>query len=341
MPRSDILVIAPSWVGDLVMAQALFTLLKKQRPSANIDVMAPAWCAPILLRMPEVRRVIDFPFSHGVWQLKQRKKFALAKQHTAYAQAIVLPNSWKSAWVPYCMKIPTRTGWLGEARFGVLNDWRRLKKAHYPLMVQRYAALALDFSPIPLDNIPYPRLVVSAETVAATCQKHQVAPVGDSPVLALCPGASGGMGKCWPAAYYAQVAKQKIKEGWRVWLLGSPNDQPIISDIITQTEGRAEDLGATVSLEEKIDLLSLVDTVISNDSGLLHVASALDKKVIGLYGPTSPEHAPPLCQQATVLSCYDPAMKKNHLNDPSIIASIMPERVLSAMHARKWRNRKL
>jgi len=326
-----VLVIAPSWVGDLVMSQPLLALLKRQEPNIHIDVLAPAWCAPIVSRMPEVDQLITSPFKHGVLQLAKRKHFALTLQKQQYARAYILPNSWKSAWIPYCLNIPLRTGWLGEARFGLLNDWRCSNKRQYPRMVQRYAALAFNKDhDLESMSIPHPKLQVQDKTVVATLTKYGLHCDGGK-VLVLCPGASGGIGKCWPADYYAKVANQKIAEGYQVWLMGSKNDRDVIDTILHATAFQPVDLSAKVSLCEKIDLLSLASVVVSNDSGLLHVAAALEKPVIGIYGPTSPNHAPPLCDNATILSCFKPPVKKSNLVDQRIIRQIMPERVLASI----------
>ncbi len=139
-----ILVIGPSWVGDMMMSQSLYRTLKAEYPSAEIDVMAPAWCRPLLARMPEVNQALAMPLGHGALALGERRRLGHALRANGYDRAYVLPNSFKSALVPFFANVPQRTGWRGEMRYGLLNDLRVLDKAAFPLMVQRYVALAYD-----------------------------------------------------------------------------------------------------------------------------------------------------------------------------------------------------
>ena len=219
-----ILIIGPSWVGDMVMAQTLFQCLKQQHPECVIDVLAPEWSRPILERMPEVRQALSFPLGHGALELATRRRIgkSLAGQ---YDQAILLPNSLKSALVPFFAGIPKRTGWRGEMRFGLLNDVRKLDKTRYPLMIERFMALA--YAPGAELPQPYPRpsLRIEAQSRDAALVKFGLAL--DRPVLALCPGAEFGEAKRWPAEHYAEVADAMIRQGWQVWLFGSKNDHPV------------------------------------------------------------------------------------------------------------------
>ena len=137
----NILIVGPSWVGDMVMAQTLFQCLKQRHPECEIDVLAPEWSRPILERMPEVRKALSFPLGHGALELATRRKIGKSLKGQ-YDQAILLPNSLKSALVPFFAGIPKRTGWRGEFRYGLLNDVRKLDKQRYPLMIERFMALA-------------------------------------------------------------------------------------------------------------------------------------------------------------------------------------------------------
>ena len=139
-----ILVVGPSWVGDMMMSQSLYRTLRARFPQAIIDVMAPAWCRPLLSRMPEVNEAIAMPLGHGALALGERRKLGHSLRERRYDRAYVLPNSFKSALVPFFAGIPHRTGWRGEMRYGVLNDARVLDKHAWPLMVERYVALAYD-----------------------------------------------------------------------------------------------------------------------------------------------------------------------------------------------------
>jgi heptosyltransferase-2 len=296
-----ILVVGPAWVGDMVMAQCLFKVLKAQNPAVQIDVLAPGWSLPLLQRMPEVANAIVMPLGHG--ELGLLKRYQLGKNLRAqhYQQAIVLPNSFKSALIPWFAKIPIRTGWRGEMRYGVLNDIRTLDPLRYPLMIERFMALAYPPSaPLP-DAQVVPELQISSITQQAALTKHHIQ-MAERPVLAICPGAEFGPAKRWPEEYYAEVANAQLAAGWDVWIFGSPKDGEVAAKIMALTQNRCIDLTGKTRLEEAVDLLALAKLIISNDSGLMHIAAALHKPLIALYGPTSAGFTPPLHQQAKILS---------------------------------------
>ncbi len=298
--HKKILIVGPAWVGDMVMAQCLFKLLKHEDPAATIDVLAPQWSLPLLSRMPEVLNTMVMPLGHGRMGFFERYRFGKILRNSKYDQAIVLPNSWKSALIPWFARIPLRTGWRGEMRYGLLNDCRVLDKKRYPLMIERFMALGL----LPDANIPtsypMPSLQTSHDEQAKALLTHQLSI--STPVLALCPGAEFGPAKRWPEEHYAAVAKAKIAEGWQVWIFGSPKDHEVAEKIMQLTGGRCVNLAGKTTLEEAIDLLALSTSVITNDSGLMHIAAALHKPLIALYGPTSPAFTPPLDEHAKVLS---------------------------------------
>lgn len=302
MPERSALIVGPSWVGDMVMAQTLFKLLKRQQPETSIDVLAPLWSAPLLARMPEVRGAITLPFAHGQLGWRSRRDLGRQLQAKAYQQALVLPNSWKSALIPFWAKIPQRTGWLGEWRWGLLNDVRRLSKADHPLMIERFMALALPKGatlPNPTDY-PRPQLTVQPETVMATLRAQGL--TIDSPVLALCPGAEFGPAKRWPESHYAQLAQHYLAQDWQVWVFGSKNDQGVAANIQRLIAQAGVDLTGKTTLGEAIDLLSVVTAVVSNDSGLMHIAAALDRPLVVPYGSSSPKFTPPLGTAVRTLS---------------------------------------
>jgi len=303
-----ILIIGPSWVGDMVMAQALFMTLQNDAHAAGesieIDVLAPAWSRPLLERMPEVRRAIDLPFAHGELNLMERYRLGKSLRQECYAQVILLPNSFKSALIPLFSKIPKRTGWRGEARGYILNDMRRLVPEALPLMVQRFVALArAESQPLP-DPMPTPRLVTEAHNVEEALNTLSLST--QIPVLVICPGAEFGDAKQWPAQHYAALSAQRIKQGWQVWILGSAKDNAValeIQGLLTEDlRQRCEILTGRTSLAQAIDLMSVASAVVSNDSGLMHVAAALAKPIVALYGSTSADFTPPLADQVQLLS---------------------------------------
>jgi heptosyltransferase-2 len=334
--NTRILIVGPSWAGDMVMAQVLFKAIKRRQPTAVIDVLAPAWSRPLLQHMPEVSAIIDLPFGHGELGLARRWRLGRSLRATGYDQAILLPNSLKSALVPLFAGIPLRTGWVGESRYGVLNDIRRLDKERLPMMVQRFVALAVPADADELPPIEPPRLQLEANEVEDALQVLGLSADGDR-VLALCPGAEFGPAKRWPAAAYAELARHYLHQGWRVWLFGSAKDNDVCMGINRQLDGQATDLSGRTSLAQAVALLSLADAVVSNDSGLMHVAAALQRPLVAVYGSTDPGFTPPLNSNAVIerlgLEC-SPCFKREcplgHLN---CLNQLPASRVIAALEA--------
>jgi heptosyltransferase II len=333
LAKHKILIIGPAWVGDMVMAQTLFKVLKINYPDAQIDVLAPAWSLPLLARMPQVAKGIAMPVGHGQLELKQRYILAKSLRSEAYDQAIVLPNSFKSALIPYWAKIPLRTGWRGEMRYILLNDMRILDKHKYPLMIDRFIALAAAPNTALMGNYPLPELFFSSETQNVALQKHNVSMT--KRVLAICPGAEFGPSKRWPEQYYAEVAAVKLADGWDVWILGSPKDSVVAANIMQLTQGQCIDLTGRTSLVEAIDLLSLATAVITNDSGLMHIAAAVNKPLVAVYGSTSTTFTPPLHKLAKVvqldLECQPCFQRECPLKHHNCMQELRPHQVLQAL----------
>ena len=332
--KTKILIIGPSWVGDMMMAQVLFQLLHQQNSNCELHVLAPAWSQALLSRMPEVQKSIVLPFGHGQLQLRARYQFAKQLKSENYDQAIVMPNSLKSALIPYWANIPKRTGWLGEYRFGLLNDVRYLNKKQFPKMVERFAALAFPAQTILPATLPVPQFSIRSEEVDFALQKQGLSR-SSKPILALCPGAEFGSSKCWPPSHYAAIANEKLNEGWAVWIFGSANDRAIAETIQKQTEERCVNLAGKTALSEAVDLLALAKCVVTNDSGLMHIAAALDRSVIALYGSTSPDFTPPLSSRAKILklnlSCQPCFKRECPLKHHHCMELLLPGRVLKEM----------
>ncbi|GAB4129497.1 MAG: lipopolysaccharide heptosyltransferase II [Sideroxydans sp.] len=295
----QILIIAPSWVGDCVLMQPMLARLRQRHPQARIDVLAPPWTEKLLRQMPEVGQVIENPFAHGSFHLAARRALGQRLQAARYDQAIVLPNSWKSALVPFFARIPLRTGFVGELRYGLLNDARRLDKQKLPLMVQRFAYLAErrgDALPLP---VPAPRLTVSETEKAGVLAKFQLSL--QQPVAVFCPGAEYGPAKRWPAAYYAELAQHLREHGHAVWLLGSSKDKAVADRIVALGNPQAVNLCGMTDLADAIALIACANLVVSNDSGLMHIAAALDRPMLAIFGSSSPQFTPPLSDHAQIL----------------------------------------
>lgn len=297
----NILVVGPSWVGDMVMSQVLYIHLQQTRPGVAIDVLAPPWSEPLLQRMPEVRQALSMPVGHGELGLGRRWRLGRQLRSRRYDQALLLPNSLKSALVPFFAGIPRRTGWRGEQRYGLLNDLRELDEQALPLMAQRFVALGQASGEAIPTTLPVPRLVVDEGQARRVLERFGLA--ADRPLLALCPGAEFGSAKRWPAAHYAELAGRYLENGWQVALLGSSNDQPVTREIQALCESAhvCVDLAGRTELAEAVDLLSLATAVVSNDSGLMHIAAALGRRLVVVYGATSPGFTPPLNDNAAIV----------------------------------------
>lgn len=329
-----ILVIGPSWVGDMVMAQTLFIVLKQRHPGCVIDVLAPSWSSPLLARMPEVRQALSFPLGHGALDLKTRRQIGLSLQGK-YDQAIVLPNSLKSAFTPFFAKIPKRTGWRGEMRYGLLNDLRKLDKNRYPLMIERFIALALDKGATLQKPYPRPSLQVDKLTVDTVLKHFSL--FLDKPVLALCPGAEFGLAKKWPSEHYAALANHYVQQGWQVWIFGSQNDKATGDEISAAIADKTlcSNLAGETSLAQAIDLLSCADAVVSNDSGLMHIAAALNRPLVAIYGSTSPAFTPPLADEVAIVRtgiscspCFERTCRFGHYH---CLTELFPNMAIDAL----------
>ena len=304
-PFNKILVLGPAWVGDMVLAQSLFKTLKINNPNCVIDVASPAWTLPLLERMPEVSGKIALPFKHGELAFWQRIKFGKNLKNAGYSQAIILTNSFKSALLPWAAGIPTRTSFLGEMRYGLVNDVRDLDKNKLKKTVERFVFLGLDKNTQLPTIIPNPQLSTTPES-AWILACNLGAQTSKNKILGLCPGAEYGAAKRWPAEYYAEVANEALQKGWQVWLFGSDKDVAVTTKINQLTQNKCLDLGGKTKLCEAIDLMALCDTIISNDSGLMHIAAALDneinedKKLIAIFGSSDPAHTPPMSPNAVI-----------------------------------------
>jgi heptosyltransferase-2 len=302
---SAILVVGPSWVGDMVMAQSLYKLLRKREPALAIDVLAPAWSLPLLERMPEVRSGIELKASHGELALRSRR--ALGRMlRGRYQRAIVLPRSFKSALVPWFARIPVRTGFRGEARYGLINDARPFDEKRLDQTVKRFLALGLGRGESELPAPPMPDLV--SDVVARAAVVERLGLETRDPVVALMPGAEYGPAKQWPPESFAALAARLADRGVSVLILGSAKETALGDSIVAASgSARVRNLCGKTALVDTVDLLALTTAAVSNDSGLMHVAAAVGTEVVALYGSSTPDFTPPLTTRASIhyrrLSC--------------------------------------
>ncbi|HSV36175.1 MAG TPA: lipopolysaccharide heptosyltransferase II [Ramlibacter sp.] len=291
MTRS--LIIAPQWIGDAVMTEPLLRRLHAR--GERLAVGALPWVAPVYRAMPQVDEVIEFPFQHGGLQFKARR--AIARQvEGRFDSAYVLPNSLKSALLPFLASIPKRVGYLGEARVGLLTH--RLKNPkNKPPMVAFYSALSGEREGLENDR---PRLRLDAAPVASALATQGLQ-AGAYYVFA--PGAEFGPAKRWPARHFAELAKRL--EAPAV-LLGSGKEAALCDEIVAASgAGRCISLAGKTSLMDAFALIAAARAVISNDSGLMHVAAAFDVPQVAVFGSSSPRHTPPLNDQARVIWLKD------------------------------------
>lgn len=314
-----ILVVAPSWVGDAMLVQPMLQRLKQRFPDCRIDLLAPPWTEGLFRQMPEVHDIIINPFPHGALRLGERIKLGKQLRAAGYDHAIVLPNSLKSSLVPLFSRIPLRTGFVGEMRRGLLNDARRLNKKKLPLMVERFAQLA-EAPGEPLQRpVPSPHLEVTAEQRQRVLDRLGLAL--DKPIAIFCPGAEYGPAKRWPIPYFAELAQRLKEKGYAVWLVGSPKDKEIGDKIVALGNHNIRNLCGETALSDAIALLSCAELVVSNDSGLMHLAAALDRPMLALYGSSSPQFTPPLSDKAQIITldlscspCFKRVCPLGHFN---------------------------
>jgi len=340
------LIIAPNWIGDAVMAQPLLKLLRAANPDQRIVALAPAWVAPVLDAMPEIDRVFATQLAHGKLQWRARRDFASALRREHFTHAFVLPNSLKSALIPWLAGIPKRIGYQGEMRWGLLNHRLAPPDPAIP-MARRYLALAGELGIKVPATLQIPRLEVSADDMFAV--REQFGLETGTPLFALCPGAEFGPAKRWPSAHYAQLANLLLEQypTARILLLGGPGDAAIAEQIRNQTRHPEQllQLAGQTTLAQAIALLATVDAVVSNDSGLMHVAAALQKPQAAIFGSSDPRHTPPLSSKAEILwlhtqcsPCFARTCPLGHLRclsdlTPASVATAVGVALAGASHA--------
>ncbi len=328
---SPILIVPYLWIGDFVRCHSVVKLLRQRFPDRPVDMLASTLCAPLTDYMPGVRRAVVADLPRSRLALGQQKALAERLKHEGYGTALIMPRTWKAGLAPYFAGIPERTGFVGEARFFLLNDLRYGEKK-LPRMVDRCGALALPpDAKLPADW-PLPELKVPREETTAWRRKRGLD--GDGrPIVALAPGAVGPA-KRWPKEYYASLARKLLDRGVAVWILGGPGEKAMAADIVGDTAAR--DLTGE-DLRDAIVALACATTAVSNDSGLLHVAAALGTPAIGIFGPTSPWHWAPLnplagtIETATKLDCRPCHKPDCRLVHHRCMRDIAPDQVISAV----------
>ena len=330
------LVIAPNWIGDALMAQPLFSLLKQLHPRIVIDALAPTWVAPVLERMPEIHDVHATDLAHGKLQLMRRWQLASDLRDVGYDAAYVLPNSLKSALIPWLAGIRLRIGYTGESRYGLLNvrhanpqkDTRGPMAAHYAALAYAPGANVPDLA----HRLPLPRLEADPNEAARVSTRFHL----DTrvPLLVFCPGAEYGSAKRWPPEHFAALARI-VSQSFpyaQIIALGSGKDAPLAQAIAEQAP-QVRNLCGQTSLGEACALISRASAVVSNDSGLMHVAAALRRPLVAIFGSSDPRHTPPLSDTAKVqwlhLECSPCFARECPLGHLKCLRELSPEQVFS------------
>jgi heptosyltransferase-2 len=336
MSTQRVLIVGPNWVGDMVIAQGLFKDLKRRDPETIIDVVAPPWSMPLLWRMPEVHQAISLPVKHGELALLRRYRLGRQLRWQGYTRSIVLPNSFKSALLPWFLGVPRRSGYLGEMRHGLLNEIHIIDQLRVPLLVQRYVALGYPPGKLPSHiEISRPRLRVDEQGRDDVTQRLQL--TVDGRVIVFAPGAQYGPAKQWPGQYFADLAARLCKQGVQVWLMGSQQDVQICRDIARRAGKGVTDLCDRTSLQEAMDLMSLASAVVTNDSGLMHIAAALQLPIVAIFGSSTPDYTPPLSPETSTrilhlgLSCSPCFKRECPLGHSHCLTKIDVERVHEAV----------
>jgi heptosyltransferase II len=327
---SPILLVPYMWIGDFVRCHSVAKLLRQRFPDRPVDMLATSLCAPLADYMPGVREAIVFDLPRSRLALRHQSALAKRLRERGYGAALVMPRTWKSALAPFLAGIPQRTGFVGEVRFGLLNDWRWGERK-LPRMIDRCAALALPRDAVFPAEWPLPELKVPSAEVAEWRQRNGLT-AESRPAVALAPGAVGPS-KRWPADRYATLARRLLAEGFAVWVIGGPAEKSIAPTIVGDSTAR--DFTGT-DLRQAILALAAATSAVSNDSGLLHVAAALGTPAIGIFGPTSPWHWAPLNPLAATIQaeidlpcrpCHKPVCRLRHHR---CMVEISPEQVLAA-----------
>lgn len=334
-----ILVIAPSWLGDLIMSQSLYKLLKAQDPAAEITLYAPKFMEPIAGRMPEISAFIPNPFAHGTFDLKRRFAEGRRLGPLGFERAYILPNSFKSALIPFFAGIKERIAFRGESRYVVVNRMR-CNKQDFPRMVERYAALAFDPAEVKtardLPPIPYPRL--QAQEVPAELRQRLKLNT-ERPLLALGCGANYGPAKLWPVEYFADISARWIRLGGAVLGLGTNKDGPTVRAICSlvpaDLQSHFYDISGQTNLTEALDVAALCRAAVCNDSGMMHTLAALDIPQVDIFGSTSTGYTPPLSDKAVCVeaqtSCHPCFKRTCRFGTYECLKSLPPDRVWSEL----------
>jgi heptosyltransferase II len=322
--QHNALVLGPAWIGDMIMTDSLCQALKAQQ--AKVFLTGPQHMQGLAQRLSAVDHYFAIDLPHGKLHWQRRKDWGKKLQRYTFERSIVTQMSWKSALIPFFANIKIRSGWLGELRYGLLNNTRRYSAKQYPTMLQKLVALAYEKNfPLHFEDCPRPKLIPQKIV-------HFDLEQNPAPILSLCPGAAYGPSKRWPSNHFAAVAKHYLSLGWQVWLFGGKNERPLADNIQKQCQNQCQNWLGKTSLAESIDLLAHSKAVLANDSGLMHIACALNIPTVALYGATAATFAPPLFGKSAALSldlsCQPCKKRQCPLGHHNCMQNISPQWVI-------------
>lgn len=335
--QDSVLIVGPSWIGDMVMVQSLMKVIKIDQPDVAIDVLAPKWSLGILARMPEVRDGIGLDVKHGELGFGKRYQTGKSLRAKQYKQAYVLPKTLKSALVPYFANIPVRTGFFGEMRFGLINDVKPLDKVVLDQTVKKYASLAQQSDQTIV--APFPELKVNAANAKILLEKHKVN--HQNLLVSFMPGAEYGPAKQWPVVHFAELAQKINQIDGQVLVFGSDKDRAD-GDAIAESNSNVINLCGKTTIEEAVDLIGSTHIAVTNDSGLMHVAASVGIPLVSIFGSSSPLYTPPLSDKAIVewlnldcAPCFKRECPLQHLNCLKQITAQSVFKHIEAIYANK------
>jgi len=294
---APVIIVPYVWIGDFVRVHSVVRLLRAQNPDRPVDMVSSTLCAPLADYMPGLRRAIVADMPRRRLGLRQQRQLTCDLRAGHYGQALVMSRKWKAALAPWLAGIPLRTGFIGEARFALVNDLR-WDESKLPRMIDQMGALALAKGERLPPEWPLPEMKIPPDELARWREQRGL--TGEPrPIVTLSPGAVGE-GKAWPPGHYAALARALTADGASVWVLGGPNETATAREIMTAAGGRVRDLTGT-DLRNAVLALAAADVSVTNDSGLMHVSAAIGTPTVAIFGPTSPWHWKPLNPVAAIL----------------------------------------
>ena len=330
-----ILIRSVNWIGDAVMTTPALSVIREHFPFAEITVLANQMVSQLFLHHPGIDTIITFDRQgkhHGV---AGRLRLATELRKQQFDLAIILPNSFDSALVPWLAGIPARIGTCSDGRtmllsgrYNAAKDATTCHEVEYYLNLMEYFGITGKLTPLHLS-------VTSTEESAASAllTKHGIK--ANDFVLGINPGASYGSAKRWYPDRFAQVAR-RLADQWsaKVVIFGGPGETAISADIDHRLEGTALNLAGKTTVRELMALIKRCNFFITNDSGPMHIAAAFDVPLVAIFGSTdhtgtSPYNSRSVVVRDNTVECA-PCKLRECPTDHRCMTAISEESVISA-----------